>query len=796
MRDLLHGLREFRSHPWLFGASAATLALGVAGATTMFTMLSAISGIMVPPGVEADRVGRIAWTSLDESGTRSPLSADEYARLKAGVTAFESVSASADESRVLGTDGPTVSVKRISADFFRTFGFKVSAGRALTSDDERDSGRPAAIVSEAFLRRNPELRLGASLLLGGAESTIVGILPDRHWFPVAGGTDVWLPLPLASDGTPLVPSVVVTARLRSPADAVLARSQVAVVTERLGDETAQGRPRKLAFLTLKQDVATRTRFGLIGLLGPSIVVLMIACGNVANLLLARATRREREMAIRAALGAGRARLVRERLAESAWLAVMGGVIGLGLAFLWTNVLRALVGSVEASRAAAEAIRVDGRSLLFALAVTVIVPFVFGLVPALAGSRPNLATTLHASPGRRKPRRGPYGGRDLLVIVEIGLAVVLVVCAGMYSRFFAEFGRMAWAFDETRVLAVPLAISRDAAGADANARLVSDVMIALRQTPGVENVASGGLVAPRPLSMSESMIEFEACAAAPSAVGAVTLPVDGRYFATLGLPVRRGRAIGDADTAGAPQVGVISMLHAERCWPGEDPIGRRFRIGRGADRAWSTIVGVAADAMTTRALPDMPQPVYVPVAQRTAVTSTVLVRARGDATQLVGPIRTAIRRIDRAQPVEDIGRADELFRREFGGASVMMLILGGFGGFAMALAALGVFSVISYMVAERTREFGIRIALGATRRDILRLVVGQAAIIVTIGAVVSIAGTLALTRAGFRELASFAATDPLLWGGVTALLALVAFGASVLPARRAMRVEPSTALRAE
>ena len=795
MRDLLHGLREFRSHPWVSGVAVATLALGVAGATTMFTMLSAMTGIMVPPGVEADRVGRIAWTSLDESGGRSPLSADEYARLKAGVTAFESVSASADESQVLGADGPTVSVKRVSADFFRTFGFRVSAGRELTFDDDRDSSRRVAVVSEALLRRNPDLRLGASLLLSSDEYTVVGILPDRHWFPTAGGTDIWLPLPFAQDGTPLVPSVVVTARLRSPADAALASSQVAVVTERLGNETATGRPRKLAFITLQQDVSTRTRFGLVGLLGPSIVVLLIACGNVANLLLARATRREREMAIRAALGAGRARLIRERLAESAWLAIAGGSIGVGLSFLWTNLLRAGIGSVEPSRAAAETIRVNGRSLLFALAVTVIVPFVFGLVPALGASRPNLVAALHKSSGRKKPRRGPYGGRDLLVVVEMGLAVVLVVFAGMYSRFFAEFGRMEWAFDETRVLAVPLGVSRDTARADASARLLSDVVTALRQIPGVENVASGGLLEPRPLSLSGSAVEFESCAA-PSSLGAVTLPVDERYFATLGLPIRRGRAIGGADAAGAPLVGVVSMHHAERCWPGEDPIGRRFRIGRGADRPWTTVVGVAADAMTTRALPDMPQPVYVPAAQGSVVPSTVLVRARGDATQLVGPIRTAIRRIDRTQRLEGIGRAGELFRREFGEFSVMMVILGGFGGFALVLAALGVFSVISYMVAERTPEFGIRIALGATRRDILRLVVGQAAVIVTIGASVSIIGTLAVTRAGFSELASFAATDPLLWGGVTALLALVAFGASVVPARRAMRVEPVTALRAE
>ena len=795
MRDLLVGLREFRSRPWVTAVAVVTLALGVAGATTMFAMLGAISGVMVPPGVEADRVGRIAWTSLDESGGRSPLGADEYVRLKAGANAFESVSASSDESRVLGADGPTVSVKRISADFLRTFRFKVSAGRELTPDDERNGGRPVALVSQAFLRRNPELRLNRALLLGGDEYTIVGILPDRHWFPSMGGTDVWLPLSLSRDGTPLVSSVTVTARLRSAGDAALAQSQVAVITGRLGAETARG----------VHGSSRSSRCNRMSPRGPGsapsacsalrLSVLLIACGNVANLLLARATRRQREMAIRAALGAGRARLVRERLAESAWLAAAGGFLGLGLSFLSTTVLRAWIGSIEESRAVADTIRIDGRALLFAILVTAAVPFVFGLVPALAASRPDLAAALHKGTGRKKPRRGPYGGRDLLVIGEIALAVVLVVCAGMFSRFFAEFGRIEWAFDEARVLVVSLEVPEGTGRADAGAQRLGEVATALRQLPGVDDVASGTLINPRP-TLAADPVEFESCAAAPSAVGAVALPVGSRYFSTLGLPIRRGRAISDEDTAGAPRVGVISMRHAVRCWPGQDPVGRRFRIGRGADRAWATVVGVAADAMTTRALPDMPQPVYVPVLQGAIVPPIVLVRVRGDSAAMMSPIRAAIRRIDRSQQPGRIGRPGDELRRNVQGGGMLMRILGGFGGFALALAALGVFSVISYMVAERTREFGIRIAVGASRWDILRLVVRQAAIIVAIGASVSIAGTLAVMRAGFRELAVFAAADPLLWGAVVALLAVVAVGASVVPARRAMRVEPMTALRAE
>ena len=771
---------------------------------------------MVPPGVEADRVGRIVWTSLDESGLRSPLTAEEYVRLKAGAVAtdaaktgagpFEFVSASADLTLTLGEDGPDVPVRRISADFFPTFGFRVSAGRTFTTDDERDEGRRVAIASEAFLRHSPALALGRTVRLAGDDYTIVGILPDRHWFPSPGGIDVWLPLTVSGDGTPLVPSVTVTARLRSTSDEAQARTQLAVMTGRLPSASAMARPRKLTLFTLDQDVTKRMGFGLAGLVAPALVVLLIACGNVANLLLARAARREREMAVRAALGASRLRLIRERLAESVWPAAFGGGFGLLLAFFSVRLLRAWVGSFEPSRAAAEAIRLDTRALLFALAVTVAIPFVFGLVPALAASRPNLVSALHQSPGRRKPRRGPYRGRDLLVIVEIGLAVVLVVCAGMFSRFFVELGRVEWGFDPSRLLAVELELKHDREHPEADALRASEVIAELQRLPGVEGVASGGLVGLRS-SHSGDPIEFEGCAAGPASVGAVSIPVDGRYFTTLALPVRIGRAITSDDTAGAPRVGVISARHAARCWPGQNPVGRRFRV-RGTTSAWATVAGVAADQMTTRAVPDMPQPVYVPVTQSADVpgkgggvlgffpASMLFVRAKGDPATLTGAVRAAIRRIDPRQSFEIVGRVDESLRRQTEGTPLITRILGGFGMFALALAALGVFSVISYMVAERTREFGIRIALGASRADVLRLVVGQAAVIVAIGAVVSIAGTLALTWASFREMADLAVTDYRLWAGVTAMLALVAFAATVVPARRATRVQPVVALRAE
>jgi putative ABC transport system permease protein len=792
-RTMLTSLREFRSRPGVSTVAVITLALGVAGATSMFAMLGAMGAAMVPPGVDAARIARVVWTALDESGARGSLTAQECTSLVAGTSAFESFAFWSGESTVVGEDGPTASVQRISPDFFQTLRFTVSAGRTFTRDEYREGATGTVIASERFLRRFPAYGLGKPVRFGNRDYTIVGILPDRAWYPAAG-TEIWMPLSLSRDGSPLADSVSVAVRLRSPDRLEQARAQLSVLTARLTAGEQSGRPRKLSLITLEQDANKRAGFGLVGLIGPSVVVLLIACGNVANLLLARATRREREMAVRAALGASRWRLMRERLAESAWPAAAGGALGFALALAAVGGLRAWVASVPESREAAQAIRIDERALLFALAVTAVIPFVVGLVPAFVASRPNLQSALHASPGRRKPRRGPYGGRDVLVVVEVGLAVVLVVWAGMFASFFTELWRVRWGFDAAKVVAVELSLKRDGARPGADAELIGDVLAALRQVPGVDSAASGSVVGLDPIWRG-TPIEFEGCAAASSALGAVMMPVDADFFMTLGIPVRRGRGIGLEDASGSPRVAVVSQRHADRCWPGHDPLGRRLRSGGAKGAEWITVVGVAPDAMTTKAV-EMVQPVYVPVTQVARVPSTVFVRARGDGAALIGPLRSAVRRVDKGQPLDAVGRLDEQLRAELSGAPVIVGIIGGFGLFALALAALGVFSVVSYMVAERTREFGIRMALGASRSAVLRMVVGQATAIVAVGGGVSIVGTLAVTRTALREVAVLAITDPMLWVAVVGLLAMVAVAASIVPARRATSVQPSAALRAE
>jgi len=793
--DLRQGWREFRSRPWVSAVAVVTLAFGVAGATTMFTVIGGIRGVMIPPGVDAARVGRIVWTTPEASGARGPLTGEEFTQLTAGVSAFEVLSASADRRFVLGgNEGPSVSAKEITSDFFETFGCRPSAGRLFTAAEVRSAAR-VAVVSEALLRRQPGVRPGHIARLGGQDYEVVGVVPDRCWFPVAGATDIWLPMPMSASGVPVAPFVTVTGRLRSPASLELAQSQVRLVGQRLARLAPAAPERTLRLITLKEDSDKRLGIGVIVFLGPPLVVLLIACGNVANLLLARAARREREMAIRVALGASRLRLVSERLAESAWPGVAGGALGLALSSLGVRLLRLWIGSFESARGAADIIQLDGHALLFAIIVTLATPVVFGLVPALVVSKPNPARALHQAPGWKRPRRGPYGGRDLLVVAEIGLAVVLVVVTGMFARAFAELDHLEWGFDPARVLAAELSFGRSPDRRAGDARLLAEIVESARQLPGVLAAAAGELP-DLPRASGGDPVELEGCVSAGSGRLARTLNVGPDYFAALGLPVRRGRGFTAQDTAGSPPVGVISEAHAARCWPGQDPIGRRFRQGRSAQTPWITIVGVVPDVMKTRLLPESPQPVYLPYRQQDAFPGGLLLRSNGDPAVLAGAVRALVRRVDPTQPLDRVESLGESFRQQVNGTSLLTGILGGFGAFALALGALGVFSVMSYMVAERTREFGIRMALGASRRDVLRLVLGQATLIVAIGAIVSIVGTLAVTRAAFREMAELAVTDPWLWISVAALLALVALGASVVPARRATRVEPAVALRAE
>jgi predicted permease len=747
---------------------------------------------MVPPGLDASRVGRIVWSSAESSGARGPLASAEFVGIRdaalPGITVLAAYTDS--ESQLGGSDEP-VATKRVSASFFEAFGFRAAAGRNFTAEDQAPGHERVAILSASLLERRPDLGLGRTVIVEGESHLVVGILPDGAWYP-ARGTDVWLPLLVSASGEPLPERVAAAFRLHEGASLDLLRTQLAALGPRLAGDDPGGRWRRLRPVTLEEEVSTRGGAGLVMLVSPALVVLLIACANVANLLLARAAGREPEMAVRAALGAGRWRLVTERLAESLTVALAGGAAGLGLAVVFVRLLRAWLGSARETQGLEGLIQLDTRAIGFAVLVTLAVPLLFGLVPAVKGSRPNLVAALQQGPGRRKPRRGPYGGRDLLVVVEIGLAVVLVVFAGMLTRFFQEMGNVRWGFDADRVIAVAMTSERRMS-TDERLRLSSALLEKAREVPGVSTASVGSLHAPDLPRERNGHVEFEDCTDLEAA-GAVPFHVGKEYFPTLGIRIVEGRPLSDADGASGLPVAVISARHVRRCWQGESALGRRLKITVGKNVEWATVVGVAPDAVTTRAISDLPQPVYLPWRPGQPDPPLLLVRTNGQSAAVARSLLDALRQVDPTMSATRMSRIDERFERQLSQTPLVLGLLAGFAAFSLLLGGLGVFAVTSYTVAERTREFGVRIALGASPSQVLRLVMRQATTVVLIGASVAIAGTLAVARATFHQLADLAMTDMPLWTGVALILALVAVGASLAPARRATRVQPVEALR--
>jgi len=798
---LRYGWRELRAHPGVAAGAILTLALGIGGSTTMYSVMSGI-GSGVASGVDADRVGRIVGSNPRLGTDRGPLSVDAFLAIRAGTDALEEAAAFSDDSALLdgekGASGASVAVTRISPGFFSTLGFTLSAGRPFREDECRSVAAPVVIVSERFCaRRWPggmTAAIGQTVSLGGEAHTVVGVLPDRLWFG-GPGTDLYAPVALEAAGGGRSP-VFVVGRLRPRAAWSAAQVELLRTASRIAKDDPEVEPGwTIRAIPLREDAMKRARFGLLGVLGPAVVVLLIACGNVAHLLLARGSRREREMAIRAALGAGRFRLVVERLAESAWIAALAGLLGLAFALWGTAAARAWIDRFKPGMA--DAVRHDTSSLAFVVGLTVLTPPLFGLLPALRASKPNLAGALHGTAGQKARRRGAYGGRDLLVILEMALAVVLVATAGLFAAFFWELNHIEQRYDASRLLAVQLDLSRATrAGGDEQARrLVASIVASVRSIPGVREAAAAQM--PVPIGGRPDPRVLEGCVARANAPSSVpVLAVGDGYFAAIGLPILRGRGIERTDVAGSPPVAVVSESVASRCWPGLDAVGRRVRVSDAA--AWATVVGVVRDPMASHALAGiLPMaPVFLPAVQRGGAVGSLLVRAEGDALSLAHPVRDAIRAVDRNQPVAETVLLADLISRRFVDGWMLIGLMNVFAALALALAAVGVFGVTSYSVAERTREFGIRVAMGATPAGIIRMVTGQALGVVAIGAVLAALGTAAVTRVMWAELLVVGASSWLGFASIAAVIGLVALAACVIPARRATRVDPVVALRAE
>jgi putative ABC transport system permease protein len=802
IQDLRYGLRMLAKSPGFTAVAVLILALGIGANSAIFSVVNAT--LLRPlPYPEPDRL-----VSLWEGSSQLDDMSIAYANFldwQAQNHSFERLAAFRHRSMTLtGSGDPErADAREVTSEFLATLGYRPSLGRDFTAADDRHGAEPAVIVSHGYWRRRfagDRGLVGKPLTLDDRAYTVIGIGPKRFDF-YAEEPDLWLPLGLRADQ--LLergdhPGIYAVGRLKPGVSLEAARADLATIAAGLARQYPDSNDRHAINSRLMyEEVVRGVRPVLMLLLGAVGLVLLIACVNVAGLMLARAAVRDREIAIRAALGSGRLRLVRMLLTESILLGIVGGALGLLLAF-WGVDLLAVVARGSLPRL--EPITVDPPVLGFTVAVSLLTGILFGLVPALQTSKVDLLHTLKE--GGRGTTGGRHRMRQGLVVAEVALALVLLVGAGLSIRSFLRLARVDPGLDPSNILTFRTTLPESRYPEDSQkARFYERALERFAALPGV---AAVGMITPLPFSgegwQSNYLIEGRPrpkMADQPSIDEHVVSP---GYFRAVRLPLIRGRLFEATDDARSPHVAVINRTMAEKFWPGEDPIGKRIERGAADDpakRNMLTIVGIVGDVKQYGPMEPLKPQVYMPHAQRPLRMMTFVVRpAAGDPLALAPALRREIAAIDKDQPAYRFEAFESLLTGMVASRRLSMILMAVFAAAALLLASVGIYGVMAYSVTQRTHEIGIRMALGARRGDVLRLIVGQGMTLAVIGVACGLGGALALTRVMRSLLFEVSATDPLTFAGVALLLAAVAAAACYLPARRAARVDPMIALRYE
>jgi putative ABC transport system permease protein len=803
-QDLRHAIRSLRRNPGFATAIVLTLALGIGGNATIFSVVNAV--VLEPlPYAQIDRVVNLRETRPVAGGAGKrvpvPVSPATYFDWRNEVRSLEQIAAVApNEFTLTGRDEPEqLAGAEVTANLFPLLGVVPILGRNFLPEENRP-GADAVLLSHAFWQRKyaaATTAIGQAITLDGRRYTIVGVLPA--WFDGAAAAgiargvraEIWSPLALVEAGAPRsVPAFDVHARLKPGATIANVRAEVDAVMQRLAKEFPQTNAARGAQVEPIVDrVLGDTRSSLWVVFAAVGVVLLIACANVANLLLARATLRGPETAVRAALGASRSRLMRQFLTESLLLALAGCALGLTATLVSID---AFVSLLPSNLPRAENIAVDARVLLFTVGVSLFTGVAFGLLPAWHGAKTDLQSTIKTG-GRSGVRTR---ARSTLVVAQVSLSLVLLVAAGLLLQSFAAVNRVELGFDPRNVLTLRVNLSGEKYRG--SAPRISFFQNLLRETETLPGVESAAMVFPLPFSRPIVNRPF----AVPGRPVDPSLELSTQYdivspefFRALGIRITQGRGFTERDRADSPLVITVSETLARRIWPDENPIGKRISVGLGR-LAEREVVGVFAD-FKQRELESEPRiQVCVPFAQEPMRSMYLAVRGRVAATVLLPLLRERIAALDRDLPYTDLAMWHERVADSIAVRRITTWLLAAFSGTALLLAVLGLYGVMSYSVAQRTREFGVRVALGAKVRDLLQLVVSQGMKLVVVGLVVGVVGSLALTRVLSGFLFGVQPTDPGTFAVVSALLVLVGALACWLPARRATKVDPVVALRAE
>ena len=813
--DLRFALRGLLRRPGFTAVVVLTLALGIGANSAIF---SVVNGVLLRP-LPYDRPGAVATLWVRWPGNpQGELSQPEYWDLREQSRSFTRLAAYASGSLTLTGSGDPERLRTgfMSGDALPLVGVAPARGRAFTPDDDRPGAPVTVLLSDGLWRRrfgaDPGV-VGQKVILDDQPTTIVGVMPPGFQLPThyaGAGMEIWAPLQL----DPSIDRsergwhwVNVMARLRPGVNIASASLEVGALARRMRDTYPdEYKPTFGGFAVIAaDDLVGEVRPAILVLLGAVGLLLLIACANVAGLLLARAEARQREIAVRTALGAGAGRLVRQLLTESVVLALAGGAFGALLAD-WG--VRALVAAAPPTLPRLEAVGTDGWVLGFTLVVSLVTGILFGLVPALQASRPDLTAAL-AEGGRSGSSAGRQRFRRGLVVAQIALALMLVTSAGLLIRSFVRMRGVDPGFDPSHLLTAEVELSSVRYDTSAKIRaFYSELVHRLQTLPGVRSAAAvRALPMTGRLEIGDWSFVVEGRHANPP-VPADRINADWQaltpgYFETLRIPVLRGRGIEEQDRTDATPVVVINRTLARQAWPGEDPIGRRILLGGGdVDSVWRTVVGIVGD-VRHRGLTATPRPeMYLPHAQFPAGTGTaqrtlrIVLRSQGDPAALAGPLRAALAELDPAVPLVDVQTMEQALGAWAAERRLTMILVAAFAALALALGAVGVYGVMAHLVVQRTREIGIRIALGAVPREILALVIGQGAWLAVAGVALGVAGALVASRLLGGLLFEVTPTDPATYAGTALTLLGVAAIAALVPALRATRTDPVEALRSE
>jgi len=808
LTDLRYALRVLRKSPGFVLIAVLTLGIGIGSNTTVFSLVNSwlIHPVDFP---EPDSLVTL-WETDAKKGWINDVAPANFFDWRARSAMFEHIAAwNVTDFDLSGVDEPErIHGAEVTANFFDALRVHPALGRGFSpKEDEPGSGRVVLLSYGLWQRRfasDPRV-LGKNLTLGGEKFTVIGVMPREFHFTLIGRAEMWTPLALTEKQRAARDQhwLQTVARMKpgvSPQQAAASLASVMTQLESQYPDTNTNEGIRLR--TLSEEIGRHTGSNAILIsFGVVACVLLIACANVANLMLARATGRQREVAVRLAIGAGRAQLMRQFLIENVLVFLIAAALGVTLAFWGVDWIESSIPYENKGYLPHYAVlHVDLATLAYTLAIAVFTGILFGLTPALAGSKLDLNTALKEG-SRGSGGRAGQRMRKTLVAAEVALAVVVLVASGLLIRSFVLAVNIDTGFDRHNVITARLRLpeSRYSKPSDF-AGFYTRALDRVRSIPGVESAAESRYI---PFGGESAGVEFlvdgqpePRPGEVPSASYTAVTPA---YFQTLKIPLIQGRFVSGQDGPGSPKIVVVSDVLANRYWPGANPLGKRIRLGRKSTENL-TVVGVVRQVNETAFISgfeDHPQPqIYVPFAQAPAAEMEIVLRTNASVAALAPSMRSAIREIDKDQPLGRIRTLDQLFTEATKPYVILSQVMGFFALVALFLAAIGIYGVMAYAVSSRTQEFGIRMALGAGRRDVLNLVLGQGLRLVGIGMIAGLAASFAVSRTLRSLLFRITPTDPGTFGVVLSILIAAALLAICIPAWRATRIDPNAALRYE